>query len=99
MTVETFDFMAACELSSAVRHFDRFILTVEMGPWEGAQFPAPAVKSRDFSALLCGTLSTDRHAISFIRIVEKIPSNNRLVLSEVVYYTWTKMEESSFWGS
>ena len=50
VTVENFDFcVAARALSSAARHVDRLVLTVEMGPWEGAQFSAPAVKRRRLS--------------------------------------------------
>ena len=49
VTVENFDFcVAAPALSSAVRHVDRLVLTAGMGPWEGAQFSAPAVESGDF---------------------------------------------------
>ena len=34
-------------LSSAARHVNKADLTVELGPWEGTQFSAPAVKDGD----------------------------------------------------
>ena len=72
MTVESFDFrVAAHALSSAARHVDKVVLTARMGPWEGTQFSASAVKAEILSVLFCGILSPDKHAISFLQTVEK----------------------------
>ena len=78
--------MAAHALSSAARHVNKVVLTVELGPWEGTQFSAPAVKDGDSLHFVCGILSSDGHAISFLRTVEKYCQIIDWVFPEVVYY-------------
>ena len=67
-------------------------MTVELGPWEGAQFLVPTSNRDFFSASIYGTFRALMVTESRFYKPSKIPSTRRSVLFEVIYYTATALE-------